>query len=781
MMSRKILLLLILVLLLQVSILKGAEVGEVVFRQEGDYHFSDDVLKCNVQTKKGLVFSDRMVNEDVRRLYSMGVFSDVVSIIEDMEGGRKRVSFRVVPKPLVTSVKFDGNRKYPDTKLSEFVTVTAGSPQNDKQLSESAEKLRKFYMDEGLSDASVSPVLEQDGQGVRVVFRIRENLRLRVNRVEYEGVTLFPVSELNELLETRHSYLSVNWLSWLPLTGRFGLFDREALDRDKIRLRDHYWKKGYLDFKITEVVTTEDEENPELINVLFKVEEGEPYFVGQIRMKGVRRFTEAELMTAMPFTADSLYTSVQNETFMKSVEARYRPLGYADFNIRCTRHPNFETHTVDLDYDVYEGPPYTIGEVYISGNKWTKDHVIRREILLFPDDPLDQTLIDVTKSRLMGMGYFEGKAKEESGVDILAVNSPDDPGRKKDIHINVREKRFLDAKIGAGWSSDDSLAGMIELSHSNMDILDPAHYFTGGGQRMRIMALAGLEHMGLQADFTEPWLFGIPLRLDISGYWREVSYENWNERRIGFSVSLTKRIFDDFTTISGGYMFEGVRVYEMARKMSSRFQDEVGNDLVGRLFLSLERDTRNSATNPTNGYFVSAFASLTSKGLGASHDYYKIELRGINYYSFLHDWLVLSTGFKIGSTGTFTRDGSVPLYDRYFLGGGDSIRGFPYRSIGPVDENEDNYGGEFMYLFTAELSHPIWEMVRGAVFVDVGSATSGKVGPITSPNVGLGYGLRIKLPHVAVPIRLDLAYPLVCNQEGVSKKLRFHFNMGFSF
>ena len=130
--------------------------------------------------------------------------------------------------------------------------------------------------------------------------------------------------------------------------------------------------------------------------------------------------------------------------------------------------------------------------------------------------------------------------------------------------------------------------------------------------------------------------------------------------------------------------------------------------------------------------------------------------------------------------GTFNGD-MVPLYDRYFLGGGDSVRGFPYRSIGPVDNNDDNYGGEFMYLFTAELSHPIYKFLRGAVFCDVGDATSAHFGPISQPNVGVGYGLRIMVPGINMPIRLDLAYPIVCNQEGVSRKLRFHFNMGFSF
>ena len=143
---------------------------------------------------------------------------------------------------------------------------------------------------------------------------------------------------------------------------------------------------------------------------------------------------------------------------------------------------------------------------------------------------------------------------------------------------------------------------------------------------------------------------------------------------------------------------------------------------------------------------------------------------------------ILSMGAKVGMVGMLDdwSDSDAPLYERYFLGGGDSIRGFPYRSIGPTDSYGDNMGGNFMYLFTAELSHPIWRFIRGAAFVDVGSATDFRKNPFSHANIGVGYGLRIMLPGVNAPIKLDLAYPVLNNQEGVKSKLRFHFNMGFA-
>ena len=398
--------------------------------------------------------------------------------------------------------------------------------------------------------------------------------------------------------------------------------------------------------------------------------------------------------------------------------------------------------------------------------------MIRRELAIQPDDPVDKHLIDASRSRLLGMGYF-------NKVDAVSISSPE--ADKKDIDIKVEEKNYLNAKIGAGWSDTDSLAGMLELTHSNLDILDPRNYFMGGGQRARLLAMYGIERYNFEADFTEPWLFGIQLRWDVSGYFRNVEYEDWEEQRIGVTTSLTKRIFDDFTTISGGYTFEHVRVHHMSRHMSEIFQKEKGGSYVGRIHLTLDRDTRDNAMDPTSGYMVNLLGSVSTELLGGSENYYRLELKGINYYSFFDKMFVWSLGAKIGmigSIGDWKKD--PPIYERYFLGSGDTVRGFPYRSIGPVDKNKDNYGGDFMYLLTTEITHPIWNFIRGAVFVDVGDATHSRFGPFNSPNIGIGYGLRIKLPVVNAPIKLDLAYPVLNNQKGVSNSLRFHFNMGFS-
>ncbi|MBQ9337380.1 MAG: outer membrane protein assembly factor BamA [Lentisphaeria bacterium] len=752
------------------------EISSVVFQQDSDYKFDEDILKANVQSRPGGAYSERAVNDDIKRLHSMGVFADVVSEARTTADGKKEIVFKLHPKPVVTEVKFEGNKKYSDKKLREEIRLAPHVPLNDAILLSSTESLRKFYQSKGLNDAVIEPVFEKvDDHHIRVVFKIKENLRVRVGNVYFrdakgENVTVYKQSELRDGIFNQHSFLSHPWFSWL---FDYGLLNREELERDKIRLREMYWKKGHLDFRVLETQLTEDPGNPEIMHVVFVVEEGEPYTVDKVSMTGTQRFSEADLLAMVPLKAGQIYSSETERASETLVDNRYSRLGYADFSIRAKQYPNYKTHKVDVVFDVKEGPLYRINDIFISGNRWTKDHVIRRELPILPGDPVDKNMVKISRDRLMGMGYF-------NSVEAVSIRSENGPENTKDIDIKVDEKRFLDARIGATWSDTDSLAGMIELSHNNMDILDPWNYFTGGGQRMRLLAVAGLQRYDIELDFTEPWLFGIPLRWDISGYLRNVWYDDWEERRIGFTTSLTKRIFDDFTSASIGYTFEQVKVHGMDKHMSQIFQDEVGSDWVGRVHLSLTRDTRNSAMNPTRGYSISGLAAVTSQIFGASNNYARLELKGTYHYPFFRDWFVFSVGGKVGFLTSLDSSDMVPLYERYFLGGGDSVRGFPYRSIGPEDRNNDNYGGQTMYIVTAELSHPIYSIVRGAFFVDVGDAGENRF-QFSSVNVGLGYGLRIKLPTIAAPLRLDFAYPIVNNQDGVGNRLRFHFNVGASF
>ena len=373
------------------------------------------------------------------------------------------------------------------------------------------------------------------------------------------------------------------------------------------------------------------------------------------------------------------------------------------------------------------------------------------------------------------MGYFNKVEAETVIADSLD---------EKDLRITVEEKpeRF-NFRIGAGVSDVTSFFGMAEISSNNFDITDPGSWFYGGGQRLRIQALYGIDDAGFNVDFVEPWLFDLPLRFELSAYMNTSEYDEWDESRIGARTSLQRKIFDDFTTVNLGYKFEVVRVHRVSSSLKYYFKekDYNGSSLVSQVSLHLARDTRDSLVDPTEGYYVSLYGAISPRVFGSSSDFYRLEAKGSYHTSFFDKAIVLSLSGKIGVVSGFDTHDDVPVYERYFLGGSGSVRGFEHRSIGRI-VNGKNIGGQTMLVLSAEVSHPIWGPLRGAAFIDAGDAWSNAYSmDFSSINVGAGYGLRLKLPMFPAPLKLDIAYPVLRGQRNLKSKFRIHFNVGFSF
>ena len=762
-------------LVLTASSAFAAKVAEVKFDQQGVQKLPDEQLRYSVQLRPGAQFSREILDADVKRLYNTGNFADVVSEVRELPEDKVEITFRVRLAPRVVEVRYKGNAKYKTEELARSVSVVPGGLLNNRALRESAGKLRKFYADNGYTDATVAPVIEPAGEGeVNLTFVIEEHLKQRVNDVFFEGATVFSQWDLRHSIANRYSYM--NLLPFINDYMNLGLLNRSELELDKARLRDKYQDLGYLDFKVKEIKLEPDPDDPEYVNLTFDLDEGEPYKVGKVTLSGNTVFQTEELLPLVLLVAGETFSKSLEDETIKRISSRYDTLGYADISCRPVRNEDFENHTVDVNFEITEGRKYTIRDVVIIGNTATKDKVIRRELAIQPGDPADRNRIEVSKQRLMGMGYFEKVEAAAVGADSID---------EKDVHITVKEKESrYDFRIGAGASDINSVFGMAEISSNNFDITNPGNWFYGGGQRLRVQGIFGVENAGFNVDFVEPWLFDLPLRFELSGYMNQVEYSEWDEERIGVRTSLTRRIFDDFTQISLGYKFERVDVKHFGHRMRGYIKS---NNLDGEFWVSqpslmIGRDTRDSLVDPTSGYNINLFGSITPKVLGSSENYYRLEAKGSYYYSFFDKAIVAMVGGKIGTVSGFNRSDDVPLFERYFMGGTGSLRGFEYRSVSPTVGHGDNIGGQTMLLLTAEVTHPIWGPVRGAVFVDAGNVWGNSYSmSLSKINVGAGYGLRIRVPVLNAPIHLDLAYPVINNQDYESNKFRFHFNLGFTF
>ncbi len=762
---KKLLLIIAMIFSFAAFCVQAAEVEKISFKQTNGIAVSDARLLAYIQQRPGEQYDAKLVNEDIKRLFNTGDFSDVTVETTYLENGNVALLFNLAYQNRVGKITFENNKKFSSKELKKEVILQTDAPLNNSNLQKSLNNLREFYHKKGYNDAIISFKLvpTEEPSEVDVVFIIEEKLRLKVDDVTFEGNTVYSNFDLKYSINNRYSPFS-----WLLSVG---LFDRDELELDKIRLREKYWDLGYLDFEIKDMKVTPDPEDAEFVDIHFVLEEGEAYKVKDITIAGNTVYPTEDLSGFIVVEKDAVFNYGKELQSIRNMVSLYDELGYNDVQCEVERFSDYESKTVDLKFNFVEGQKYSVRDILISGNNITKEKVIRRELAIQPGDPVDRNRVSASRDRLMGMGYFEKVETEIMSADELD---------QKDIHIQVEEKNMYNFSFGAGFSDVNSLMGMISLTNSNFDILDPLNWFSGGGQRFRIQGIYGIERAGFNVDFSEPWLFDIPLRWDVNGYLNDSEYDDWDEERLGVRTGLTKQIFDDFTTISAAYKFESVNIHNMNVHASKELKDSERRDLVSQFSVMLERDTRNSLMNPTSGYHVSLLGAISPEIFGSTESFYRAELKASGYYSILDDAITFMGGAKFGTVGGFADSGEAPLYERYFLGGGDSLRGFEYRSVSPRDSRGIPMGGQTMMLVTGEISHPIWNFIRGAVFADVGNvwADSWDFGDV---NIGIGYGLRIIVPYLNAPIKLDLAYPVLNEQDGESGKLRFHFNMGFTF
>lgn len=757
------------------AMLSAAEVGAVKFVQEGSNPIPTEMLRVALRLRPGMEFNADHLDEDLRNLYKTGKISSADSEYRTLPDGKIEITFKIKPSPVISIFKIEGNKKFSTKDLQSSLVIADGERLSSKALSKSVENLRKFYHSKGYTDVRIPPpeVVPDNKGGVIVTLKIEENLRLKVNNVTFEGNTAYTERELRAVMFNRYSLW--NLLPFVNDHLNQGMLDRKELEVDRARLRELYYNKGFLDFKIKDVKITQTSDDPEFVDLHVVVEEGKPYTVDKVTVTGSKAVKAEVLQELCKLRTGEVYSLEKENATVKAISALYDTDGYADLVVRPVKNTDFPNSKVSVEFQITEGRKYYIRNIDIIGNTGTKEKVIRRELAIQPGDPAASRRVEISRQRLMNMGYFNKVEAETVNADAL---------NEKDIRITVEEKpeRF-NFRIGAGVSDISNFFGMAEISSNNFDITDPGNWFYGGGQRLRIQAIYGIDDAGFNVDFVEPWLFDLPLRYELSAFMNTSEYDDWDETRVGVRTSLQRKIFDDFTSVTLGYKFEAVRVRRISHSLKYYFKDKDldGTSLVSQVSILLNRDTRDSIVDPTEGYNISLFGAISPRIFGSSTDFYRLEAKGSYHHSFFNKAIVLSLSGKIGVVSGLNPHDEVPVYERYFLGGSGSIRGFEHRSIGRI-VNGKNIGGQTMMVLSAEISHPIWGPLRGAAFVDAGDAWSSAYSmDFSTINMGAGYGFRLKLPMLPAPLRLDIAYPVIRGQKNLKSKFRIHFNVGFSF
>jgi len=723
----------------------------------GNKIVSEQGIFSNLQTKVGSDYSPLVLSEDIKRLYASGSFKDVRADIAEAKGG-VAVVFNVKEKSFLHKIVFKGNKRLRVKHLLKEMQIKENEIFDQFKLKDDIEKLKKLYAKKGYPLVEIEYALEETDNQVKVILTINEKTRIRIRKISFKGNDAFKKGRLLKLLKIKRK----GWFN-------SGFFKKDVFEEDIDRLTAFYQIEGFIDVKVDAVIDYDKRQR--WMSIVFKIDEGKQYKVGNVEFSGQTVFQTEELLDGLQLYQSEVYSENKLRMDISGIQSEYFDKGYISSSVKADTVLNPETGHVDVAYSINEGQVAYVDKVNISGNNRTKDIIIRREMRLFPGDRYNGEKLKRSRERLYNLGYFEE-------VSFDTKDEPTTLPDKYDLDIFVKESKTGEFSFGAGYSSVDKFIGFVDLTQRNFDLFNfPG--FTGAGQKMRLRMEFGSERKDYELSFVEPWFLGYPLSTGFSIYSRTRDWDKYDEKRVGGTLFVGKEL-GEYWRMKTIYRYEGVRIDDVVDDASSDIKAEEGKNMISSLTQQVIHDTRDNIFNPRTGWYNLVAVEYAGGFLGGDKDFIRYETTDSKYFPIGEEFAVLELKGRFGIIEAFDDSHTVPIYERFYAGGSNTIRGYKERRVGPEGEFGDPIGGRIRALGNAELTFKLTRNLKWAFFYDIGNVWENH-NQIDFDGLKLkssiGTGIRVKTP--LGPIRLDYGYALN-PREGESRG-RFHFAMSREF
>lgn len=747
--------------LLAVPCLAQTTVEEIEIR--GDFkRVAESLIRSTVGLKPGVELSQENVQEAVRALQGLHVFSDIQLYADDSDVGPGVKLIVVVREhPTLEGVRFKGHKEIKEKDMKEAVGLVSGQVVAPKDVARGRQRILELYGDKGYLRASVEGRLfdAQEQGTVFLQFDIVEGDKVRIAAVNIIGAQAIDGGTIRKQMETKPK----RW--W-----RKSEFKADTYQKDKERILAFYRSKGYQQATIVRDSIYYDESRSRLF-IDIEIEEGLQYHVGSVSWEGNELFSSVELAKQLKMKEGDVFRFSSPELAYLAKSAYYER-GYLDTEI--IPRETIRGDSIDVSFQVFEGEPWRIRRIEFTGNVKTREKVLRREVALRPGDVFKSSQLQESQRRLYMLGYFKDVQFQQHATPSI------DDEKYIDLSFIVEEQRTGAASMGAGYSDRDKLVGTIGLQIPN---------FRGMGQNLDFSWEFGSRREQFLIGFTEPWLFDTPTSFSFRLYTLNQQYFNsFDFHRNSVSVRVGRRLKKPaYSSISLGYQLRDERY--------SDFVDSTQADspsftprTTSSLELVFRRDTRDLPDFPTNGSVVSYTPEVASSFIAGDVDFHRHELN-VNIYrpSFWRFVLAVETKFSVIDGFSDWDDANISFWDRFTPGGVDwwdgQVRGYPDASLGPRDALGRNIGGRSMMTVNIEYRFPITErQVIGLVFADAGNAWEHiyDFNP-TDLKRSLGVGFRVMTPMLGM-IGFDFGYGFDRRSvDGQSPGLTTHFQFGPRF
>ena len=736
-------------------IIKSIEIQYV-----GPQTIARDKILAQMQSKPGRPYSESLVEQDIKALYKTGQLQNV-RIFGQAEGDGVKVMVVLQTRSFVNEIAIEGAERISAKSLRKKIDLKINGPLSEDELQKAREKIVESYQAKGFTDVDVKYKVDTDeARGTsRVVFTIAEGSKGAVSAIRFEGNTKFGDRILRKQMKTKGK----TFYSFIDKSGRL---DETQLEQDVNAVKEYYQDHGYIDVEVKEVRRERAKGRLTIVMVLV---EGPLYRVGKIRISGTKVANEQKVRALLKMKEGGVYSPKQIREDSKKIADAYGSGGYVDLQVTPQGIPAGEGR-IDVHYEILEGGPSFVQRINIVGNTRTKDKVIRREVLISPGDILNSVRVETTKKRLENLGYFE---KVETFPEDTGVSG------RKDLTIQVQEKRTGSLNFGAGFSTIDQLVGFVEMSQGNFDLLNwPS--FTGAGQKFRFRLQYGNVRKDVTLSLTEPYFLDRRISLGGELFYREADYLSslYTQRNYGFSLE-TRKAIAPYTALSLQYRLEAIELFNVAPTSSSQILLEQGQTTKSQVIAGISNDTRDNPFLTRTGHRLVFTPYIAGGFLGGSEQIIGASIEARQYFHLWKDSILLLSG-EVASVDTWGDGTRVRIFDRLFLGGSNDLRGFNFRDVSPRDINGEPLGGQSMASFTIEYTMPIIEKARFAVFYDSGFVNARPWNFDTNHVVSdAGVGLRLDLP--IGPLRIDYGIPIQKNGFKDAGTGKFNFNVGYQF
>ncbi len=767
---------------------------------QGNKHVPSSAILHRVPFKPGEPFNPIKTGPMIRNMYNeLKRFRNITVKGKEVDQDHIDLYILVEEKWPFKEAQFVGNNQVSASDITKKINFTEIPAIDKDELYKYARIMRQLYIEKGFHRVDIDPelIINDDGTAT-ATFRFKEYKKSTIKRILFKGNKHISSKKLLSTIMTREEWI-------LSILDKTGTFIADRLEADRHFLEMLYQSNGFLNAKVIDIDVQTDPKSGQL-TLVYEIQEGEEYFIKEIKATGNDILTEEQLLAALPIRPGQVYSREQIANSIQALEMIWGNRGYAYAHIEPSIIPDDDTKTVSLAFNSDLGQKVNLNKITIKGNKKTRDKVIRRNITLVEGNPITNYAMEDSKNRIESLGYFDQK----EGVNWKMTRLSEDMA---DLDLLLKEAPTGNAhiKLGIGGLERDIKSPISGVS-AEAAIADRNLF--GSGIQLNASARFSKDERSFLFSLADPWLFDRPLfgKLDI--YLRSLGYDEFRHTRpinerdaganttFGFVTNFHQLGLFNETFIRFNLGIDSIR-YDH-RPIATITQNAQANvvyqSILDKLFcpgeylwltLNLGQDTKNHPMHPSRGHTWLFKAQLAVPSFGSCLAFHKFELDFNWFTPLINEYdLVFHLHSFIGFVNNF-HGHLIPYRELFNIGGPASVRGFLFGQIGPqffVNGYGDPIGGRKSFFWNAELIFPITPdfNMKGVFFYDGGTGWDNPyVSNLSERYVrnnyfdyrqSVGLGVRIYNP---MPVRIDWGFKL--DPRKGETPYEVHFGMAYDW